>query len=349
MAEVKKQVRVWADGCFDMMHFGHANSLRQAKTLGDYLIVGVHSDEEITKNKGPPVMTEEERYEAVAACKWVDQVYKNAPYTTELRVLNEEAVRADFSVHGDDLVTDATGRDCYWEVKEAGRFRITARTEGVSTTALVGRMLILTAPESGQPAAEASASPYTGTTALLPSTRRFSQFSSGREPKPGEKIGYVQGGFDLFHIGHIRFLKKAREHCDYLIVGIYDDATVRELKKVNWPVMTLNERALSVLSCRYVDEVILGAPPVVTETIIKHNKIAVVISGSTVDPSYHQRHDEPFKVAKEKGIFLQVESPSALTTSDIVARVMKQRAIYAERNAKKEAKELKEFGKLLHQ
>ena len=46
---------------YDMVHFGHANSLRQAKTMGDYLIVGVHSDQEITEHKGPPVFTEEER------------------------------------------------------------------------------------------------------------------------------------------------------------------------------------------------------------------------------------------------------------------------------------------------
>jgi hypothetical protein len=44
-----------------MVHFGHANSLRQAKALGDYLIVGVHTDEEITEHKGPPVFTQEER------------------------------------------------------------------------------------------------------------------------------------------------------------------------------------------------------------------------------------------------------------------------------------------------
>jgi cytidyltransferase-like protein len=47
---------------YDMVHFGHANSLRQAKALGDYLIVGIHNDDEITKHKGPPVFTEEERY-----------------------------------------------------------------------------------------------------------------------------------------------------------------------------------------------------------------------------------------------------------------------------------------------
>lgn len=45
-----------------MVHFGHANSLRQAKALGHYLVVGIHTDEEITKHKGPPVFTEQERY-----------------------------------------------------------------------------------------------------------------------------------------------------------------------------------------------------------------------------------------------------------------------------------------------
>ena len=47
----KKEIRVWVDGCFDMVHFGHANALRQAKALGHKLIVGVHSDEEIAKHK----------------------------------------------------------------------------------------------------------------------------------------------------------------------------------------------------------------------------------------------------------------------------------------------------------
>lgn len=46
---------------YDMVHFGHANSLRQAKALGHKLVVGVHTDEEITKHKGPPVFTQEER------------------------------------------------------------------------------------------------------------------------------------------------------------------------------------------------------------------------------------------------------------------------------------------------
>lgn len=57
-----------------MVHFGHANQLRQAKQLGDYLIVGVHTDEEIEMHKGPPVFNEQERYRMVRGIKWVDEV-----------------------------------------------------------------------------------------------------------------------------------------------------------------------------------------------------------------------------------------------------------------------------------
>ena len=46
-----------------MVHFGHANSLRQAKAMGDYLKVGVHCDAEVAKHKGPPVFNEQERYQ----------------------------------------------------------------------------------------------------------------------------------------------------------------------------------------------------------------------------------------------------------------------------------------------
>ncbi|PAN12628.1 hypothetical protein PAHAL_2G279300 [Panicum hallii] len=63
------------DGCFDMMHFGHCNALRQACALGDELIVGFISDDEIKANKGPPVTALRER----ANCGGVPQNFaKNA-------------------------------------------------------------------------------------------------------------------------------------------------------------------------------------------------------------------------------------------------------------------------------
>lgn len=58
----RRPIRVYMDGCFDMMHYGHCNALRQARALGDQLVVGVVSDAEITANKGPPVTPLNERF-----------------------------------------------------------------------------------------------------------------------------------------------------------------------------------------------------------------------------------------------------------------------------------------------
>ena len=52
--------------------------------MGDYLVVGVHSDAEILKHKGPPVFNERERYQMVRAIKWVDEVVEAAPYITTI-------------------------------------------------------------------------------------------------------------------------------------------------------------------------------------------------------------------------------------------------------------------------
>ncbi|VDD85103.1 unnamed protein product, partial [Enterobius vermicularis] len=60
--DLPKTGRVWCDGCFDTVHYGHANQLRQAKQFGNCLIAGVHTDAEIELYKGPPVFTQEERY-----------------------------------------------------------------------------------------------------------------------------------------------------------------------------------------------------------------------------------------------------------------------------------------------
>ncbi|XP_004374405.1 ethanolamine-phosphate cytidylyltransferase [Trichechus manatus latirostris] len=120
--EGRRAVRVWCDGCYDMVHYGHSNQLRQARAMGDYLIVGVHTDEEISKHKGPPVFTQEERYKMVQAIKWVDEVVAAAPYITTLQTLDK--YNCDFCVHGNDVSLTVDGRDTYEEVKRAGRHRL---------------------------------------------------------------------------------------------------------------------------------------------------------------------------------------------------------------------------------
>ncbi len=69
------------------------------------------------------------------------------------------------------------------------------------------------------------------------------------------KIGYTTGVFDLFHIGHLNILKRAKEQCEYLIVGVSTDEVVEEYKKKK-PVIPFEERLEIIKAIRYVDEVI---------------------------------------------------------------------------------------------
>ena len=114
----------------------------QARQLGSELLVGVHSDEAILENKGPTVMRLNERIMAVEACRWATKAVPHAPYVTSLPWISHYGCH--FVVHGDDITSDSDGKDCYRYVKAAGRFKVVKRTPGISTTDLVGRMLLCT-------------------------------------------------------------------------------------------------------------------------------------------------------------------------------------------------------------
>ncbi len=74
----------------------------------------------------------------------------------------------------------------------------------------------------------------------------------------------MAGAFDLFHAGQVRFLEKCYQLGKYVVVGLHEDIEVNRYKDKNYPIMNLQERVLSVLSCRV--RVVYVSPLLVTHT-----------------------------------------------------------------------------------
>mmetsp|Transcript_4653 Transcript_4653/g.7897 ORF Transcript_4653/g.7897 Transcript_4653/m.7897 type:complete len:264 (+) Transcript_4653:225-1016(+) len=140
-SDPRNPVRVYADGVFDMYHIGHAKVLEQAKKLfkHTYLIVGVSGDEETIQKKGKIVMSEQERTEILQHCKWVDEVLCPCPWIISVDFLRKHNIH--YVAHDDAPYTSAGSTDIYYDVKRLGMFRATQRTEGISTSDIILRII----------------------------------------------------------------------------------------------------------------------------------------------------------------------------------------------------------------
>ncbi|KAF0699268.1 Aste57867_10168 [Aphanomyces stellatus] len=141
-----RPLRLFADGIFDLFHFGHARALQQCKQAypNVYLLVGCCNDEVTHRLKGQTVMTEDERYESLRHCKWVDEVIEGSPWVLTEEFLDEHNI--DFVCHDAIPYTDTSGTagdsgDVYGHIKAIGKFHETTRTEGISTSDLIIRII----------------------------------------------------------------------------------------------------------------------------------------------------------------------------------------------------------------
>jgi ethanolamine-phosphate cytidylyltransferase len=139
--------------------------------------------------------------------------------------------------------------------------------------------------------------------------------------------------------------RSAKQRGDFLIVGIHGDAAVNKRRGVNLPLLNLNERVLSVLGCRYVDDVLIDAPYVVTSTMIRALNISEVVHGTNTDALHdHQSNgaeDERYQHAKAANIFSILDSPSDFKLGSIIQRIRRNQEFFQSKfNRKMEAENL---------
>jgi choline-phosphate cytidylyltransferase len=117
--------------------------LQQAKTAFPdvHLIVGVTGDKETHRRKGLTVLSARERAESVRHCKWVDEVVEDCPWIIADAPEFMEKHKIDYVAHDDIPYGADEGDDIYAPIKKAGKFLVTQRTEGLSTTGIITKIV----------------------------------------------------------------------------------------------------------------------------------------------------------------------------------------------------------------
>ena len=129
---------VFTNGCFDLLHVGHMYLLREAKKLGDVLIIGLNSDASVRRLKGDgrPIVAADDRADAIAALESVDYlVVFEEPDPMDLL----QRIRPDVLVKGDDYAeSDVVGAD--FVKTYGGQTRLIPLRQGISTSRLVEKI-----------------------------------------------------------------------------------------------------------------------------------------------------------------------------------------------------------------
>lgn len=194
------------------------------------------------------------------------------------------------------------------------------RTQGISTTDITDRILNLDEPEFFQINVDKNNSKNQAKKFNL-TISKIVQFWENRTVNQwtNSKVIYVTGSFDILHPGHVEFLKEAKKLGDTLVVGLYSDALVNKLKGKCFPLMTIQERLLNLLSLESVDDVLLEAPFFIDEAFMTDFNISIVAEGCR--SGNKQPTGDPFEIPKLLNRFKIIEVTSDFTSDTLINRI----------------------------
>jgi ethanolamine-phosphate cytidylyltransferase len=258
-------------------------------------------------------MKDEERIEVVKSCKWANEVTLEAPFVTEMSVVRKYG--CSLVLHGDDLVTDEKGQDTYHKIKAEGKFKTVQRSSGISTTDIVGRMLLRESRES-EPVVMSD-----------DSLNDLIELFKGKPKVKSGKVIFTDGDFDLFHAGHVKSLENIKKKGDYLIVGLHPDKLVR----VNGlsTILSEKERLLTLLSNKYVDEVVFSPYVLDQEFVNQHGIVSIFPSYDSKDLSRYSSVDTLVDRDFEENKF------SYLSTDHIINRIISNYQAFKDKHSRK--------------
>jgi choline-phosphate cytidylyltransferase len=136
-----RQLRIYVDGVYDLFHYGHAEMLGRVRAkfgTKAIIIAGVARDDDCMKYKRQPILTQDERARSVRACRYVDEVIENAPWTITSDFLETHGI--DFVCHDEASYPSGSEADIYAYVKSIGKFIAIERTPAISTSELLQRI-----------------------------------------------------------------------------------------------------------------------------------------------------------------------------------------------------------------
>jgi len=138
---MKKEVRLYIGGTFDLLHSGHIALFKRCKELG-YVIVSLNRDEFVTRYKREPILTFEHRKEILESCKYIDEVITNTgDEDSKISILSSKATHI---VHGSDWSGDALmkqmGFDQKWLDINNIEMLYLSYTAGISTTDIINKI-----------------------------------------------------------------------------------------------------------------------------------------------------------------------------------------------------------------
>lgn len=134
------------------------------------------------------------------------------------------------------------------------------------------------------------------------------------------KVGYTTGVFDLFHIGHLNILKRAKEQCEYLIVGVSTDELASYKNRV--VVIPFEERKAIIESIRYVDKVVSQENMNKMEAWNKYKFNAVFVGSDWQGTARWQEYEREFnEVGTEVVYFPYTEGTSSTKLREVLKKI----------------------------